>query len=326
MADPNRVHKRKRILQDSPVDLTKMRMAMNRLGALEEELEGIEETEEELKALMLHVDAPEAILGTAKKPKLSFSSASDKDIDKIGVIQKRLVFSQQGIDQLVAAMSEHAIQESKILHERIKEVYEFVNMDFEPGSRMLLDAVLLRLGKITGKTEQKGRVAVMPEMRLGAADGVQITNPLTQYEVWLTGSVDYAILKYVDEYDNKARLFGLHTNRKFVLEIAKGRLFLVEAKSLEASLDDYLPEAITQAIALSKLSGQNRVHFCLSNGQSWIFCLLDKDANSDKWTSYESVSRTISQDSTELAIREIFQLMLEWLEPTGSPALYTLLN
>ncbi|TFY76544.1 hypothetical protein EWM64_g7469 [Hericium alpestre] len=253
MADPNRVHKRKRSLQDSPVDLTKMRMAMNRLGALKEELEGIEETEGELKALMLHVDALEAILGTAKKPKLSFSSASDKDIDKIGVIQKRLVFSQQGIDQLVAAMSEHAIEESKILYERIKEVYEFVNMD--PGSRMLLDAVLLRLGKVTGKTEQKGRVAIMREMRLGAADGVQITNPLTQYEVWLTGSVDYAILKYVDEYDNKARLFGHHTNRKFVLEIAKGRLFLVEAKRLEASLDDYLPEAITQAIALSKLSG-----------------------------------------------------------------------
>ena len=41
---------------------------MNQLGALKEELEGVEETEGELAAVMQHVDALEAILGTAKKP------------------------------------------------------------------------------------------------------------------------------------------------------------------------------------------------------------------------------------------------------------------
>ena len=71
------------------------------------------------------------------------------------------------------------------------------------GSRMLLEAVLLHLGKAIKKTDKGYSVAILPEMRLGTGHGVKIVNPLTQYEVWLTGSVDYAILKYVDEPDNK---------------------------------------------------------------------------------------------------------------------------
>lgn len=63
-----RGHKRKRSLQDSPVDLSKMRMALNRLEALKEELDGIEETEEELHTISDHVLALENILKGAKKP------------------------------------------------------------------------------------------------------------------------------------------------------------------------------------------------------------------------------------------------------------------
>jgi hypothetical protein len=43
-----RTHKRKRSLQDSIVDLSKIRMALTRLAALKDELDGIEETEDEL--------------------------------------------------------------------------------------------------------------------------------------------------------------------------------------------------------------------------------------------------------------------------------------
>ena len=62
-----RGHKRKRSLQDSPVDLSKMRMALNRLEALKEELDGIEETEEELHTILEHVVTLENILKGAKK-------------------------------------------------------------------------------------------------------------------------------------------------------------------------------------------------------------------------------------------------------------------
>jgi hypothetical protein len=63
-----RTHKRKRSLQDSTVDLSKMRMALNRLEALKEELDGIEETEEELRTISEHFTALEDILKGAKKP------------------------------------------------------------------------------------------------------------------------------------------------------------------------------------------------------------------------------------------------------------------
>ena len=62
-----RTHKRKRSLQDSTVNLSKMRMALNRLESLKEELYGIEETEEELQTITDHVLALENILKGANR-------------------------------------------------------------------------------------------------------------------------------------------------------------------------------------------------------------------------------------------------------------------
>src|ERR1700729_3783754 len=72
MSESTRNHKRKRRLQESPVDLTKMKMAMRRVRALKEELAGIEETEGEMEALMTHVNSLEEILRGAKKPVRGF--------------------------------------------------------------------------------------------------------------------------------------------------------------------------------------------------------------------------------------------------------------
>jgi len=61
-------HKGKRSIQDTPVDLTKMQLAQQRLFALQEELSaGIEETETEMKEMMKHVDALQGTLGSTKK-------------------------------------------------------------------------------------------------------------------------------------------------------------------------------------------------------------------------------------------------------------------
>jgi len=67
MADDARTHKRKRSLQDSPVDISKMRKLTARLEALREELTAIEETEEEIQHDMEHVNALDAILKEGKK-------------------------------------------------------------------------------------------------------------------------------------------------------------------------------------------------------------------------------------------------------------------
>jgi hypothetical protein len=104
-----RTQKRKRSLQDSTVDLSKVRMALNRLEALKEELDGIEETEEELSIISEHLFALENIpVKGAKKPvcrifrcilslllmmlqRVTFSTVTSEDLKKAGVERKRLV-------------------------------------------------------------------------------------------------------------------------------------------------------------------------------------------------------------------------------------------
>jgi len=65
---------------------------------------------------------------------------------------------------------------------------------------MVLDAVLLSLAKIASGPWD---VVIFPDMRLTPTDGVQVINHLSGYEVWLSGSVDYAIIQYKDKEENK---------------------------------------------------------------------------------------------------------------------------
>ncbi|KAF8965485.1 hypothetical protein BDZ97DRAFT_1658993 [Flammula alnicola] len=301
-----RGHKRKRSLQDSesPVDLSKMRMALNRLEALKEELDGIEETEEELRTISDHVLALENILKGAKKPVY---------LKKAGVMRKRLIFEHAKVTELAKGLTTNAEAEVVDLHSRIKKIYARVNMDV--CSRMILDAILLALAEIAS-AEQRG-VAILPEMRIAQGDGVQIAHPISGYELWLSGHVDYAVIEYEDVSDYKDRLLGPGGSRDDAFDIAKRRLFLVvEAKcqSLEQTFVSYIPEAVSQAIALLKSANLPEVRFCLSNGQTWIFFVLKSE--NGKLTYYESATRRLSREvveNSDMPLREIVQLLCEWV-------------
>jgi hypothetical protein len=135
---------------------------------------------------------------------------------------------------------------------------------------MILDAVLLALAELSS-TQTRG-VAILPEMRITQGDGVQISHPISRYELWLSGNVDYAVIEYDDVRDYKGesdnyplhpvncftassdRLLAPSRSREDAFDISKARLFLVEAKcqSLDQSLVFYIPEAVSQAIALLK--------------------------------------------------------------------------
>jgi len=312
-----RTHKRKRSLQDSTVDLSKMRMALNRLESLKEELYGIEETEEELQTITDHVLALENILKGAKKPRVTFSTLASEDLKKAGVTRKRLAFVPTKVTELTEGLTTEAKVEIVDLHSRIKKIYARVNMDYEPGSRMILDAILLALAEIAS-TQQK-EVAILPEMRIAPGDGVQISHPVSGYELWLSGNVDYAVIEYEDVMDNKDRLLAPGGSRDDAFEIANGRLFLVEAKRQgpDRTLVSYIPEAVGQAIALLKSANLPAVRFCLSDGQRWIFFILKSENGT--LTYYESAIRSLSREALEgsdLPLREIVQLVCEWLNPT----------
>ena len=66
---------------------------------------------------------------------------------------------------------------------------------------MTLDAILLALAGIL--SNNKRGVAILPEVRIAQGDGIQISHPISGYELWLTGNADYAVIKYDDVRDYK---------------------------------------------------------------------------------------------------------------------------
>ncbi|KAF5367351.1 hypothetical protein D9615_010293 [Tricholomella constricta] len=310
-----RGHKRKRSLQDSTDNLSKIRMALSRLEALKKEVDGIEATEDELHAISEHVLALENILKGAKKPRVTSSTVTSEDLKKAGVTRKRLVFEPAKVDELTKALTTNAKAEITDLHLRIKKIYARVNMDCEPGSRMILDAILLALAEIAS-LEQRS-VAILPEMRVAPGEGVQIAHPVSGYELWLSGNVDYAIIEYEDVSDHRARLLS-GGSRDDAFDIAKGRLFLVEAKH-QQSFVSHIPEAVSRAIALLKSTKLAEVRFCLSDAQTWMFFILKSE--NGILTYYESAARRLSRDvveTSDMPLREIMQLVCEWLRPTAT--------
>ncbi|KAF8195052.1 hypothetical protein BJ912DRAFT_958115 [Pholiota molesta] len=307
----DRGHKRKR---------TRIGMALDGLEDGQEELGGIAESEEESHAISSHVLAPENILNSsAKKRRVTFSTVTREDLKKAGVMRKRLVFDAPKVNALIMTrgLTPHAAIETVLLHARLKNIYAHVNMDYPPGSRMILDAILLTSAQICSAQQRK--VAILPGLRIAQEEGVRIAHPVSGYEVWLSGNVDYAVIEYEDVEDNKDRLLAPGGSREDALAISTGRMLLVEARgqSPEQSFATYIPKAVSQAIAVLKCANLAEVRFCLSDGQSWMFFILK--SHDGTLTYYESAIRRLSRDvlaCSDVPLREIVQLVCEWLRPT----------
>ncbi|KAH9058876.1 hypothetical protein EDB87DRAFT_1578043 [Lactarius vividus] len=244
-------------------------------------------------------------------------------LEKIGVQGKRLVFEVAKITDLTNELTTDAEAQILDLHARIKEIYACVTMDYEPGSRMILDALLLALRKIS--STQEFDVAILPEMRITHGNGVQISHPTSGDELWLDGNVDYAVIDIKHRRSMNCftafseRLLGPGGSRWYTFEIASGCLVLVEAKrqSNEQGLSTYVPEAVSQAIALLKTANLPEVRFCLFDGQTWFFFILKSENNT--LTYYGSGIHRLSRDiakNTDMPLREIVRLIREWLKPT----------
>lgn len=310
--------KRKRGLQD---DLSRLKIVQTCLDTLKDELGRVEETEdsETLHVALEHVHKVEDILRNVKKLKVSFSTITLNDLKNVGVKREPLIISDDKIAKLVNGLTVDTEAHIADLYSRVKEIYACVNMDYEPGSRMIIDAILLTLRKIT--STQRTDIAILPEMKITEDDGVRIVHPTSGHELWLNSSVDYAVVEYNLEMDNKKRLLD-SGDREDVFRIANGHLFLVEAKRQghnKRGLSSYFPEAIAQAIALLKVANLPEVRFCLSDGQTWVFFILKSDNNT--LTYYDSAPYRLSRDTmenTNMPLCEIVQLVREWLKPTAT--------
>jgi len=64
---------------------------------------------------------------------------------------------------------------------------------------MILNLVLLTAGRIIHGIQSKSDVAIVPEMKITLETGIQVKNPISGYEIWLTGTIDYGVAQYQDQ-------------------------------------------------------------------------------------------------------------------------------
>ena len=67
---------------------------------------------------------------------------------------------------------------------------------FEPSARIIVDVILLTIAEISADGETRLPVAIFPEMPLATGDGVNIINPTTGFQLWLTANADYGLCTY----------------------------------------------------------------------------------------------------------------------------------
>ncbi|KAJ7506985.1 hypothetical protein B0H11DRAFT_1969712 [Mycena galericulata] len=323
MSHSGKGQKRKRSLEDSPVDLTVMKKARSCLLSLQQELEGIEETAGEITAIMEQVEVLQGILGTTQKPILAFSSVSKSDLKNLGIDHK---FLQIQTDKLEALLKVGNAQDSHIqqLCYRISRIYRHVSMRFDPGARMILDAVLLTVAEISSDGDAKLPVAILPGMRIATGDGISLKNPNTDFEIWFTGNVDYGLCTY--EQEDVRKDWALNADIDNIRLLAKSSIFLTQGKRVQDKpLYDFMPQAISQAAALCEVTGTTALKFCLTDGRKWIFSVFFKDDAGNR-VCYEGNSFPILEPSPDVneaawkeSVHRVVELVYHWLVDDKDP-------
>ncbi|KAL0955575.1 hypothetical protein HGRIS_001812 [Hohenbuehelia grisea] len=250
------MYKHKPSIRDTPVDIGKLAEVKSCLVSLQEDLDDLEETETVLEGIGNLVGTLDGILSGAKTRKLGFSEVTEKQFQSLMLANGDLYFDEGMISNLVQQTTEATAIEIASLRKHILDLYQYVNMDHEPGPRAVIDSVLLSLAKIYSTDYPSQKVAIFPQLKLGDANGVMMPN--ASYEtVYLTGCVDYGVISYKNEAQNTAKLLSQSGTKK-CLKFADSLFFLLKDKHVaEVPLSMYIPEAVSQAIALhSVMSGK----------------------------------------------------------------------
>jgi len=243
-------------------------------------------------------------------------------LDNIGIDLKSLDIENDKLEALLKVGNAQDINIEQLCS-RISRIYQHVSMRFEPGARMILDAVLLTVAEISSDGDAKIPVAILPEMRVATGDGVLLRNRATDFEMWLTGNVDYGLCTY--EAGDKDRV--LSSDIAHVKRLAKSSIFLVEGKRLQDKpLYAFMPEAIAQAAALCEVTGTKTVKFCLTDGRKWIFSLFSKDDAGNRvcyegrnFFSILEPDPDVNEASWKGSVRRVVELVYQWLVEDKNP-------
>ncbi|KAN0128991.1 hypothetical protein V8E53_013141 [Lactarius tabidus] len=287
----------------------------------------------------------------AQNQTVTFSTVSPGDLMEVGVEWKHLYLVGTNISKLTKELTTDAGAQIADLNSRIEEIYECVNMDmrlalitflfgrltlqYDLGARIILDAILLALRKISS-TQQRD-VAIIPTMSMttGQDDVTLISHPVSGYQLRLSGKVDYAMIDYDDDEMGNMPLLvvsgGYRAARRYI-ENHNCLFPLVEAKYRGKGLTDgppfidCIPKAVSQAIVMLKSAKLPEVRFCLSDGERWKFFILKSEGDTltyyDSGVHYLSMGRD-GRDVGRIPLAELAVLLREWMRPTV-PDLYEL--
>ncbi|KAI0781858.1 hypothetical protein C8Q75DRAFT_728396 [Abortiporus biennis] len=317
-------HRYKPSMPDSPLCMSQMRIARNRLRVLRERLDRSGGRDDEAESISELLRILQDILRDDEKPVVSQSPFRHRSRRKISRFQV-----QKGNQRSTNCQDREYEAVIRNLHSKLKELYSCVLMDV-CGYRMIIHAILLALPDMIS-TEGRA-VSILPAMRLAdAGHFIQLSNPSTGFQFGLNGHLDYLVIEYEDVGENKGKYEVSYLSQRVVspggsLEIeyalnrSRGRLLVVERKQQDKSdiswITDSFPEAISQAIALLKCSDRlTEIPFCLSDGKMWIFFIL-KLKEDGTLVYYHSTPLSLDRFTLERSdseLRVILFLLCQWV-------------
>ena len=141
---------------------------------------------------------------------------------------------------------------------------------------MIINAVLWTVKRIVHNVQPKSNVAIIPEVKIDSENGIQINSPIFGYELWLTGTFDYAVVQYTDDEDSDTQsktpvislqfielidlldqlLFGCPDSNE-VFKLSDGHFLLIKAKQElmpDGSMALCVPKAVGQALAWATIT------------------------------------------------------------------------
>ncbi|KAF8879049.1 hypothetical protein BD779DRAFT_1789067 [Infundibulicybe gibba] len=288
---------------------------------------GIRAPPEVMDKIMMYVDAGAMELDTAMEKQL----VSKDDLSNLGLERRRLIINQGVLAQRLEDNAAYMDQIKRLCKQvndthRLSDIRSALTSGAKSifGARVIFDTILLTVTTISRLAGVP--TSIFPEFRAANDDGISVVNPTTGYQLQLDVDVDYVLFTYTQE---SCEFHNAYPDE--IIRRARNCLALVKRKYEDQPLFDSMPEAISQAMALSEARKKNTALFVLSDSQNWVFSLLAKDEKGN-WVCYEgevfSIIETPDADKIlEEDVHKVVALVNHWLiakdDPFADP-LYTL--
>jgi len=157
---------------------------------------------------------------------------------------------------------------------------------------------------------------LFPEFQLSSLTGNPSRIIFNHCITYITGSTDYALWS-VPSQDISEEHNGVLTEKKFnfALITPAGIFTFFEAKRDTEDLDDHVPQAVAQCLAMCEKGGFSQMVFCLTTGKSWLFGIVDTTSLTGKVCWKTSKFHIIAAPEFE-TIKSLIKLILLWtLQP-----------